>query len=100
MELTKLNEAYTLTDVTETWMTSGNVTKEMGGAINININTTLKEPVEDGVNRWGSLYYSISSEGNVSASYNFGGPYKESYVDYCEKLTAQILEQVAPTTAE
>lgn len=100
MELTKLNEAYTLADVTETWMTSGNVTKEMGGAINISINTTLKEPVENGVNRWGSLYYSMSSDGNVSANYNFEGPYKESYVDYCEELIAQILEQVNPTTVE
>ena len=40
MKLTKLNEAYTLVDENENWMTSGNVNKEMNGSLNINIFTT------------------------------------------------------------
>lgn len=94
MELIKLSEAYTLTDNNEKWMTSGNVNKEVSGAINITINTTLKMELEEGINRWGSLFYNKNDQGGVSANYNFDGEYKEDFVDYCEELISAILAQM------
>ena len=94
MKLTKLNEAYTLVDENENWMTSGNVNKEMNGSLNINIFTTLKTELAEGENRWGSLYYSVNREGNINASYNFEGSYKEDFVDYAEGIIAEILEEI------
>ncbi len=94
MELVKLSEAYTLVDNSEKWMTSGNVTKETSGNINITINSTLKMELGEDVNRWGSLFYSKNVEGGVSANYNFDGAYKEDFVDYCEELVAEILETI------
>lgn len=94
MELVKLSEAYTLVDDNEKWMTSGNVTKETSGNVNINFFTTLKTDLGDGENRWGSLYYSVNREGNVSANYNFEGAYREDFVDYAEGIVAEILESI------
>lgn len=96
MELIKLSEAYTLVDNTDKWMTSGNITKETSGAININFYSTLKE-AKEGANRWGSVYYNVSAENNISANYNFEGNYREDFVDYSEELIAQILEQINPS---
>lgn len=94
MELIKLNEAYTIIDDNEKWMTSGNVTKEMNGCININFFTTLRTDLGEGENRWGSLYYSVNPDGGINASYNFEGSYKEDFVDYAEGIVAQILEEI------
>lgn len=93
MELVKLNEAYTLTDNSnELWDTTGNVTKEMNGIINIGLNT-LSKGIES-AEYLGGVFFQISAEGNVSANYNFHGEYKKEYVDYCEDIIAQVLEQI------
>ena len=92
MELTKLNEAYTLVDNNESWMTSGNVTVETNGNVNISANTTLK--TETSENQWGSLNYQKTTEGKTFVSYNFDGAYKNDYVDYAESLVASVLERI------
>ena len=93
MQLTKLSEAYTLYDESDVWMTSGNVNKDLNGTISINLNSTLKNNNTQ-ENRWGSLFYTKNSENSISANYNFEGEYKEDFVDYCEKLIAQILTEI------
>ena len=92
MELIKLNEAYTLSDSNELWDTTGNVTKETSGIINIGLNTLSKQ--SESHEYLGGVYFQISSEGNVTANYNFRGMYKEEYVDYCEGIIKQVLEEI------
>lgn len=95
MELVKLSEAYTLTDNTDNWITTGTVTIETNGTLNINSNTTFKATdLGFPENQWGGMYYQRSAEGKVNVSYNFESAYKEDYVDYCEELINQIIEAV------
>lgn len=93
MELNKIHEAYTLIDNTDNWMTSGNVTKSEIGEITINITTTLKSITSES-NQWGSMHYQNHEDNRVTTSFNFEGTYKAEYVDYCEQLVSQILEQL------
>lgn len=92
MELVKLNEAYNLVDTNDSWMTSGSVTVETNGNININANTTLK--IETTENQWGSLNYQKTSEGKTHVNYSFSGAYKSDYVDYAETLISEVLNQI------
>lgn len=94
MELVKLSEAYNLTDVEGDRMTTGNVTVENSGVINININTTIKVDNEGADNLWGSANFCKQIDGKVQTQYNFSGEYQAEYVNYCEGLFVAILEQI------
>ena len=94
MELVKLNEAYNLSDVKDNWMTTGNVTVEANGTINININTTAKAVNEGESNNWGSANYCKMEDGKVQTQYNFSGAYHAEYVNYCEEVFVAVLAQL------
>lgn len=93
MKLTKLNKAYTVVDEKDGQVTSGNITKTEEGELTISLNTTFKSSLTQEVTQLGSVYYR-SQDGKVNTNYNFEGNYKTEYVNYCETLISDILEQI------
>ena len=93
MKLTKLNKAYTVVDEKDDQTTSGNITKTEDGELTIGLNTTLKSSLTQEVTQLGSAYYR-SKDGKVNTNYNFEGNYNTEYVNYCETLISDILEQI------
>lgn len=87
MELNKINEGYSFEDLTiDGWKTSGNVTKEVSG--NININCDIKTSNSEYI---GNFSYHKPKEGNISLSYttsengNTFGDYIDTIIDYILK---------------
>lgn len=93
MKLTKLTKAYTVVDEKDGQVTNGNITKTEEGELTISLNTTFKSSLTQEVTPLGSAYYR-SKDGKVNTNYNFEGAYETEYVNYCETLISDILEQI------
>lgn len=90
MEITKRNCQYNITDTTESgWTTSGNLTKEVSGDVNVNINVTdaLGQSV-------GYYYYSSNMSDMLNISMNVKPEHKGEFVAYCENLIAEAMNSV------
>lgn len=94
MELTKLNEAYNLTDSLENgWTVKGQVIKENSGVININFSVSRISTTENIY--VGSYSYNVPIDNSsVSANYNCRKEFETEFINYSEELIKQILEQL------
>jgi hypothetical protein len=93
MELKKLNEVYSITDVTEAgWNTQGQVVIETSGAININFSTRTRiEP--EYIHIGGANYVVPAEEGaHINSSFSCSKEYIDEYRDYTEKMVEEILD--------
>lgn len=94
MELNKINEAYTLTDITkDNWKVSGQAIKENDGSISINFSVTDNNTLD--YKHLGNYGYNIPIDGqSVSVNYNCRKECYETFIKYSENLILQILEQL------
>lgn len=94
MELTKLNEAYKLTDSLENgWTIEGQAIKENSGVININFSVSQISTTEN--IHVGNYSYNVPIDNSsVSAYYNCRKEFETEFINYSEELIKQILEQL------
>lgn len=94
MELTKLNVSYTLKDITDTLQTEGRISVEQNGTVHIDITSNAITPVDGSFPKWGSANYLKQADGKVNVYFNFANNYRAEYVNYCETLFSEILQQI------
>lgn len=89
MELIKTSESYRITDSTDTWNTSGTVSKEHNGVtrMSISMNNTDGSYI-------GNFNYTISGSGNVSVNFDCGRTYDEVVFAYGNSLIDQVITQL------
>lgn len=94
MELTKLNVSYNLKDITDTLQTEGRISVEQNGTVHIDITSNSVTPVDGSFPKWGSANYLKQADGTVNVYFNFANSYRAEYVNYCETLFSEILQQI------
>lgn len=90
MNLTRLNEVYTLTDTSsQGWTSNGQVIKNMDGGLSINFAT-------DNNNEYvGNYMYSYTGDSDdVKINIAYNKNLKESYELYCQNLISQVLSKL------
>lgn len=94
MELTKLNEAYNLTDSLENgWTVKGQVIKEDSGVININFSVNYLSITEN--IHIGNYSYNVPIDNSsIFANYSCRKEFETEFINYSEELIKQILEQL------
>lgn len=90
MEVTKTNCQYNITDTTaEGWTTSGNLTKEVSGNINVNLN--VNDALGQSV---GNYYYNTGMSDMLNININVKPGLKSEFIAYCEKLIAEAMNSI------
>lgn len=90
MEITKTNCQYSITDTSaEGWSANGNLTKEVSGNINVNLN--VNDALGQSV---GNYYYNSGMSDMLNININVKPEHKGKFVAYCENLIAEAMDSV------
>ena len=90
MEITKTNCQYSITDTSaEGWSANGNLTKEVSGNINVNLN--VNDALGQNV---GNYYYNSGMSDMLNININVKPEHKGKFVAYCENLIAEAMDSV------
>ena len=89
MEIIKTNTRYSINDTLDTWKIIGTISKDVSGAININIDITNDNASV------GSAYYTKAAESEaVNVSYNIIEIERDKFVTYFDTLLASVLQYI------
>ena len=87
MEITRINESYTISDKTELgWRLNGNVNNEVSG--NLNMNADVYNELGEHV---GSMHYSKPLEGMVHVSVNVNEDKRDEFTNYVDTVIESVL---------
>lgn len=87
MEITRINESYTISDKTELgWSLNGNVNNEVSG--NLNMNADVYNELGEHV---GSMHYSKPLEGMVHVSVNVNEDKRDEFTNYVDTVIESVL---------
>ena len=87
MEITRINESYTISDKTELgWRLNGNVNNEVSG--NLNMNADVYNELGEYV---GSMHYSKPLEGMVHVSVNVNEDKRDEFTNYVDTVIESVL---------
>lgn len=87
MEITRINESYTISDKTELgWSLNGNINNEVSG--NLNMNADVYNELGEHV---GSMHYSKPLEGMVHVSVSVNEDKRDEFTNYVDTVIESVL---------
>ena len=87
MEITRINESYTISDKTELgWSLNGSVNNEVSG--NLNVNADVYNELGEHV---GSMHYNKPLEGMIHFSVNVSEDKRDEFTNYVDTVIESVL---------